>query len=291
MNNSKLYVGHLVQVIPCKGYGFISPKWNDGEEDSDKNIYCYYASNREKARRRCFIKMLDKSKSSLHEEVKNFKGEILWKATDPQKIFFRVAMQATENGHKLMAYDLFDEKRLSEEEKAEAEANSIVKPSFADVFTVTENGEEIDEKSIKEEVVEKAPVKEESAVEEKTEKTPATEEVTEEAPVAAVEEEAMEESAEELTEERGEEISVAETVEEDEYDFEEDDEEYSEDEDSSYYEDLAGQYGYDDEVVETYKPIKNKKYDDEVVKDKKSQKKSSKDKKAQKAFKPEEDED
>ena len=275
MNNSKLYVGHLVQVIPCKGYGFISPKWNDGEEDSDKNIYCYYASNREKARRRCFIKMLDKSKSSLHEEVKNFKGEILWKATDPQKIFFKVAFQATENGHKLMAYDLFDERHLSEEEKAEAEANSVVKPSFSDAFTVSENSEEIDEKSIKEGVVEKAPV----------------EEVKEEVPVAAVEEEAMEESAEELTEERGEEISVAETVEEDEYDSEEDDEEYSEDEDSSYYEDLAGQYGYDDEVVETYKPIKNKKYDDEVVKDKKSQKKASKAKRAQKSFKPEEDED
>lgn len=282
MNNSKLYVGHLVQVIPCKGYGFISPKWNDGEEDSDNNIYAYYASNREKKRRCCFIKMLDKSKPLLHEEVKNFKGEALWSATQPQKIFFKVAFQATENGHKLMAYDLFDERHLSEEEKAEAEANSVVKPSFSDAFTVSENSEEIDEKSIKEEVVEKAPVKEEATEEE----TP-VEEAKEEATVAAVEEK----PTKELTEEREEEISVAETVEEDEYDSEEDDEEYSEDEDSSYYEDLAGQYGYDDEVVETYKPIKNKKYDDEVVKDKKSQKKASKDKKAQKAFKPEEDED
>ena len=299
MNNSKLYVGHLVQVIPCKGYGFISPKWNDGEEDSDKNIYCYYASNREKARRCCFIKMLDKSKSFLREEVKNFKGEILWKATDPQKIFFRVAIQATENGYKLMAYDLFDERHLSEEEKAEAEANSVVKPSFADVFTVTENGEEIDEKSIKEEVVEKAPVKEESAVEEKIEETPTTEESTkeateeetpvkeakEEAPVAAVEEK----PTKELADERKEEISIKEPTEEDEYDSGEDDDIDDDDNDSSYYEELARQNGYDDEIVDCYKPISTKKYDDEVVKDKKSQKKASKDKRAQKAQKAKEE--
>lgn len=269
MNNSKLYVGHLVQAIPCKGYGFISPKWNDGEDDSDKNIYCYYASNREKARRSCFIKMLDKSKTSLHEEVKNFKGEVLWIATQPQKIFFKVAMQTTESGHKLMAYDLFDERHLSEEEKAEAEANSVVKPSFADVFTVTENGKEIDEKALVEETEAKeetsiVPIEEESTVEPEAEETP--------------------------VEERKEKISVEEPAEEDEYDSEEDDENYSE-EDSSYYEDLADQYGCDDEIVESYKPVRNKKYDDEVVRDKKSQKKASKAKRAQRAQRAQEAEE
>ncbi len=274
MNNSKLYVGRLVQVIPCKGYGFISPKWNDGD-NSLNNIYCYYASSRERARRKCFIKMLDKSKTSLHEEIKNYKGEVLWVSTEPQKIFFRVAFQATENGHKLMAYDLFDEKNLSEEEKAEAEANSIGKPSFADAFTVAENGEEIDRKSLKEEVVEKAPV----------------EETPKKAPVEVVEEKpTTEESAEEPIEERKEGISIEEPTEEDGYDSEED-EEYSEEDNSSYYGELAGQYGYDDEVVNCYKPIRARRYDDEVVRDKKSQKKASKAKRAQKTFKPEEDEE
>lgn len=285
MNNSKLYVGHLVQVIPCKGYGFISPKWNDGEEDSDKNIYCYYASNREKARRKCYIKMLDKSKTSLHEEIKNFKGEILWKATDPQKIFFRVAMQATENGHKLMAYDLFDERHLSEEEKTEAEANSVAKPSFANVFTVAENGEEIDKKTVEEPVEEATPVKE-----------TLVEEAKEEASVATVEGESTKEP-ERKEENSKEENSSNDGLEktsnfnsDDEEDSEED-EDYEEDDDSSYYEDLAKQCGYDDEVVDSYKPIRMKEYDDEIVRDKKSQKKASKDKKAQKGFKPEEYED
>lgn len=284
MNNSKLYVGHLVQVTPCKGYGFISPKWND-EEDFDKNIYCYYASNREKARRSCYIKMLDKSKTFLREKVKNFKGEILWKATDPQKIFFRVAIQATENGNKLMAYDLFDERHLSEEEKAEAEANSVVKPSFADVFTVAENGEEIDEKTVVKPIEEATPVKE-----------TLVEEAKEEASVATVEGESTKEP-ERKEEDSKEENSSNDGLEktsnfnsDDEEDSEED-KDYEEDDDSSYYEDLAKQCGYDDEVVDCYKPISTKEYDDEIVKDKKSQKKTSKDKRAQKAFKTKKDED
>lgn len=286
MNNSKLYVGHLVQVIPCKGYGFISPKWNDGEEDSDKNIYCYYASNREKARRSCYIKMLDKSKTSLHEEIKNFKGEILWKATDPQKIFFRVAMQATENGHKLMAYDLFDERHLSEEEKAEAEVNSVVKPSFADVFTVAENGEEIDKKTVEEPVGEATLVKE-----------TLVKEVKEEASVTTVEGNTKEPADERKEEDSKEENSSNDGLEKtsnfnsDDEENSEEDEDYEEDDDSSYYEDLAKQCGYDDESIDCYKPVRMKEYDDEIVKDKKSQKKASKDKKAQKAFKPEEYED
>ncbi len=264
MNNSKLYVGRLVQVIPCKGYGFISPKWNS-QEDSDNNIYCYYASNREKARRKCFIKMLDKSKTSLHEEVKNFKGEVLWIATEPQTVYFRVAFQATETGHKLMAYDLFDERHLSEEEKAEAEANSAVKPNFSTAITVHSNDEELDaEAPVEEEATVVAPVEpaaeEEAPIEEEKEKTPIEEETSEE----------------------------VEPSEEDGYDSEED-EEYSEEDNSSYYGELAGQYGYDDEVVNCYKPIRARRYDDEVVRDKKSQKKASKAKRAQKTFKPEED--
>ncbi len=123
---NKLFKGELIQVTPCKGYGYISPIWNK-EALSSKNLYCYYASNSEKQRKQCFLKIFEKGgKYSGHEVVQNYKGEEIWIPENPQIIYFKTEVE----GPNYRCVHLFDERHLSTEEKALAEANSAEEPDF-----------------------------------------------------------------------------------------------------------------------------------------------------------------
>lgn len=123
---NKLFKGHLIQVTPCKGYGYISPIWNK-EALSSKNLYCYYASDSEKERKQCFLKIFEKGgKYSGHEVVHNYRGEEIWIPENPQIIYFKIEVE----GLNYRCVHLFDERHLSAEEKAEAEVNSEEEPNF-----------------------------------------------------------------------------------------------------------------------------------------------------------------
>ena len=153
---NKLFKGSLIQVNPCKGYGYISPAWNK-EGLSSKNLYCYYASNAEKARKKCFLKIFEKGgKFFDHEVIKNYKNEEIWIPSNPQTIFFEVEIE----GPNLRCIHLYDERHLSIEEKALAEANSAEEPDFEALLK--EQEALVEEASVVETPVaaEKAPVTE-----------------------------------------------------------------------------------------------------------------------------------
>ena len=123
---NKLFKGRLIQVCPCKGYGYISPLWNK-EVLSSKNLYCYYASKKEKARKSCFLKIFEKGGEYFsHEVIYNYKGEETWIPSNPQTIYFEVEVE----GPNYRCTHLYDEKHLSLDEKILAEANSIKEPNF-----------------------------------------------------------------------------------------------------------------------------------------------------------------
>lgn len=127
-----LFQGKILSAIPCKGYAFIRPIWAKETDGSSKNIYCYYASEREKSSRRCFINILDKSHPELHEVKKNKRGEEIYLPVgEPQTVWFEAVLQNYNGNYKLMAINLVDEKHITEEEKAEAEKN-ISEPDFTD---------------------------------------------------------------------------------------------------------------------------------------------------------------
>lgn len=124
---NKLFKGRLVQVCPCKGYGYISPLWNQQEVLSSKNLYCYYASEKEKARKSCFLKIFEKGGKYFPHEVKyNYKNEEIWIPENPQIIYFKIEVE----GPNYRCTHLYDEKHLSLDEKILAEANSIKEPNF-----------------------------------------------------------------------------------------------------------------------------------------------------------------
>ena len=123
---NKLFKGQLIQVCPCKGYGYISPAWNK-EALSSKNLYCYYASDSEKQRKQCFLKIFEKGgKFFDHEVVINYRGEEIWIPSNPQIIYFEIEVE----GLNIRCIHLFDERHLSVEERALAEANSAEEPNF-----------------------------------------------------------------------------------------------------------------------------------------------------------------
>ena len=123
---NKLFKGELIQVTPCKGYGYIKPAWNK-EELSSKNLYCYYASSTEKQRKKCFLKIFEKGgKYSPHEVKHTYKGEEIWIPSNPQIIFFEVEVE----GPNYRCVHLYDERHLTSEEKVLAEANSQTEPDF-----------------------------------------------------------------------------------------------------------------------------------------------------------------
>lgn len=123
---NKLFKGQLIQVCPCKGYGYISPAWNK-EALSSKNLYCYYASDSEKQRKQCFLKIFEKGgKYFDHEVIYNYRGEETWIPSNPQTLYFKIEIEGTNQ----RCVHLFDERHLSEEEKAEAEVNSAEEPNF-----------------------------------------------------------------------------------------------------------------------------------------------------------------
>ena len=152
---NKLFKGSLIQVNPCKGYGYISPIWNkDGL--SSKNLYCYYASDSEKARKKCFLKIFEKGgKYFPHEVIINYKNEEIWIPENPQIIYFEVEIE----GPNQRCIHLFDERHLSQEEKVEAEANSLEEPNFNTLLK-----EQMEEASVEETpVAAEVPVAEEKA--------------------------------------------------------------------------------------------------------------------------------
>ena len=123
---NKLFKGELIQVTPCKGYGYIKPAWNK-EELSSKNLYCYYASSTEKQRKKCFLKIFEKGgKYSPHEVKHTYKGEEIWIPSNPQIIFFEVEVE----GPNYRCVHLYDERHLPSKEKALAETNSQTEPDF-----------------------------------------------------------------------------------------------------------------------------------------------------------------
>ena len=153
---NKLFKGSLIQVNPCKGYGYISPLWNK-EALSGKNLYCYYASDSEKQRKQCFLKIFEKGgKYSGHEVIKNYKNEEIWIPENPQTIFFEVEIE----GPNYRCVHLFDERHLSAEKKTEAGTNSAAEPDFEALLK--EQEALVEEASVVETPVaaEKAPVTE-----------------------------------------------------------------------------------------------------------------------------------
>ena len=145
---NKLFKGELIQVTPCKGYGYISPAWNK-EGLSSKNLYCYYASDSEKQRKQCFLKIFEKGgKYSGHEVTQNYRGEEIWISSNPQIIYFEVEVE----GPNQRCIHLFDERHLSQEEKAEAEANSAEEPNFETLLKEQEGATEVNKTMAVEEV-------------------------------------------------------------------------------------------------------------------------------------------
>lgn len=138
MANKKLYKGFLIQVTPCKGYGFINPMWNtDG--DPQKNIYCHYGNEKEKSRKKCFLGVLSPNYTEEFTILQNKKGEEIYILQEPQIIYFEVALQTilkqkgkqTKAYQKEMAVNLIDARHITKEEAAEAEANSASMPDFS----------------------------------------------------------------------------------------------------------------------------------------------------------------
>ena len=143
---NKLFKGRLIQVCPCKGYGYISPLWNK-EVLSSKNLYCYYASEKEKARKSCFLKIFEKGGKYLPHEVKyNYKNEEIWIPENPQIIYFKIEVE----GPNYRCTHLYDEKHLSLDEKILAEANSIKEPNFEALLKEQEVSEAAVEKNTEE---------------------------------------------------------------------------------------------------------------------------------------------
>lgn len=127
------FKGQIISCVPCKGYAFIRPSWAKVTDGSRENIYCYYASDREKASRRCFITLLDKQHPENHIVQKNKRGEEIYlPAGEPQVVWFETVWQDYKNGYKLMAINLVDEKHITDEERDEAEKNANVKPDLED---------------------------------------------------------------------------------------------------------------------------------------------------------------
>ena len=152
---NKLFKGELIQVTPCKGYGYIRPAWNK-EALSSKNLYCYYASESEKKRKQCFLKIFEKGgKYFPHEIIKNYRGEEIWIPSNPQIIYFEIEVE----GPNYRCVHLFDERHLSAEEKAEAELASAEEPNFNALLK-----EQMEEASVEETpVAAEVPVAEEKA--------------------------------------------------------------------------------------------------------------------------------
>lgn len=122
---NKIFKGELVQVTPCKGYGYIRPLWSEG--GSSDNLYCYYASDNEKARKQCFLKIFEKGgKYSRHEVRYNFRNEEIWIPENPQTLYFMIEIE----GASVRCVNLYDTRHLSQELKEEAEKDSFVKPDL-----------------------------------------------------------------------------------------------------------------------------------------------------------------
>lgn len=204
----KLFKGRLIQVCPCKGYGYISPIWNK-EELSSKNLYCYYSSNEEKARKKCFLKIFEKGgKFADHEVNYNYKREEVWIPSNPQTIFFMVEIE----GLNRRCIHLFDEKHLSLEEKALAEANSQTEPNFETLLKEQE-----------------APIEVEASLGSSTEEK-------EEAPVAG---EDSDSKVEELSTNESSDLVVEEGA---PYDAYQDGQDYGKEDYEDYHENLLEQY-------------------------------------------------
>ena len=181
---NKLFKGQLIQVCPCKGYGYISPAWNK-EALSSKNLYCYYASTTEKARKKCFLKIFEKGgKYFPHEVIKNYKNEEIWIPENPQIIYFEVEIE----GPNYRCVHLFDERHLSVEEKAEAELASAEEPDFEALLKEQEAFVEDYESVLKEQAdLLEAALMEEASAEEPAPIEEAVAEVTVATEVAAAE--------------------------------------------------------------------------------------------------------
>lgn len=143
---NKLFKGELIQVTPCKGYGYVKPAWNK-EALSSKNLYCYYASESEKQRKKCFLKIFEKGGEYFsHEVIYNYKGEETWIPSNPQTIYFEVEVKGSNH----RCTHLYDERHLSFEEKTLAEANSIKEPDFDALLKEQEVSEAAVEKNTEE---------------------------------------------------------------------------------------------------------------------------------------------
>lgn len=138
MADKKLYKGFLIQITPCKGYGFINPMWNT-TGDPQKNIYCHYGNEKEKKRKKCFLGVLSPNYKGEFTILQNKKGEEIYVLQEPQIIYFEVALQAIlkQKGKQKKAYqkevavNLIDTRHITKEEAAEAEANSASMPDFS----------------------------------------------------------------------------------------------------------------------------------------------------------------
>lgn len=138
---NKIFKGELVQVTPCKGYGYIRPLWNI--EGSGDNLYCYYASDTEKARKQCFLKIFEKGgKYSSHEVRHNFRNEEIWIPENPQTLYFMIEIE----GPSVRCVNLYDTRHLSQELKEEAEKDSFVKPDL-NALLKEQGGRETEEKA------------------------------------------------------------------------------------------------------------------------------------------------
>ena len=197
----KIYKGVIHSLLPQKGFGFITPVWDNG--DSEENIFFHLSETKGG---KCYVPAL--ASADNREVVTSKKGTTIYTPKEMQVVFFELSAQELPNGVKLIAKKIRDAKHVSEEEAAEADANTE-KPSVEELLHPAE--ETID-----------------------LTVTPETIKQTEEIAKAV-------ESTENCTVEAVQETTVVDNLEEEQ---EYDDYEEESEEDDEYHDDYEDEYGY-----------------------------------------------
>ena len=127
---NKIYKGVIHSLLPQKGFGFITPIWDNG--DSEENIFFHLSETKGG---KCYIPALASEEN--RETVTSKRGTVTYVPKEVQVVFFELSAQERDNGVKLIAKKIRDAKHVSDEEAAAADANTE-KPSVDELLHPTE---------------------------------------------------------------------------------------------------------------------------------------------------------